>query len=510
MNENKKIAFNSVILFVRLCIVSVISLISARFVLQALGASDYGLYNVVGGIVALLNVVNTAMVTTSYRYIAFELGKGEKGNPNKVFNSSLAIHVVFGLLILLVGLPVGEWYVSNYLNVPAESISDAHFVLRVSVFTTMVSTMLVPYQGLLVAFEKFYVSAVIDILTQSLKLAAIFALVYYVGNRLRMYSLIMMGYVLVSSALFLIYSYRHHRTTCRLHINMDMKLYKEMFSFTGWILFGACSSIGKTQGSAMIINFFFGTVVNAAFAVANQVENFILMFSRMLNQSAVPQITKNFSGGNKDRSVKLASYISKYTYILMTLVAFPIIMEMDFILTIWLKEVPEGSTEFCQLMILGGLIGCMGEGIPALTQASGKIKYFQLIMSSISLMGLPIAFVLYKYTIVPPYSILLVYLGISLLCAGIRLILLKRILNINIRYFITTSYSRMLYISIPLIITYMLYDSSSFTTGQHLLALVCLEVFLVLDIVIFGIDKNEWKIINNEIQNIKNKKLCKK
>lgn len=510
MNENKKIAFNSVILFVRLCIVSVISLISARFVLQALGASDYGLYNVVGGIVALLNVVNTAMVTTSYRYIAFELGKGEKGNPNKVFNSSLAIHVVFGLLILLVGLPVGEWYVSNYLNVPAESISDAHFVLRVSVFTTMVSTMLVPYQGLLVAFEKFYVSAVIDILTQSLKLAAIFVLVYYVGNRLRMYSLIMMGYVLVSSALFLIYSYRHHRATCRLRVNTDIKLYKEMFSFTGWILFGACSSIGKTQGSAMIINYFFGTVVNAAFAVANQVENFILMFSRMLNQSAVPQITKNFSGGNKDRSVKLASYISKYTYILMTLVAFPVIMEMDYILTIWLKEVPEGSTEFCQLMILGGLIGCMGEGIPALTQASGKIKYFQLIMSSISLMGLPIAFVLYKYTTVPPYTILVVYLGISLLCAGIRLILLKRILNINIRYFITTSYSRMLYISIPLVITYLLYDSSSFTTGQHLLALVCLEVFLVLDIVILGIDKNEWKIINNEINNIKNRKLCKK
>ena len=510
MNENKKIAFNSVILFVRLCIVSVISLISARFVLQALGASDYGLYNVVGGIVALLNVVNTAMVTTSYRYIAFELGKGEKGNPNKVFNSSLAIHVVFGLLILLVGMPVGEWYVSNYLNVPAESISDAHFVLRVSVFTTMVSTMLVPYQGLLVAFEKFYVSAVIDILTQSLKLAAIFVLVYYVGNRLRMYSLIMMGYVLVSSALFLIYSYRHHRSTCRLRVNTDIKLYKEMFSFTGWILFGACSSIGKTQGSAMIINYFFGTVVNAAFAVANQVENFILMFSRMLNQSAVPQITKNFSGGNKDRSVKLASYISKYTYILMTLIAFPVIMEMDFILTIWLKEVPEGSTEFCQLMILGGLIGCMGEGIPALTQASGKIKYFQLIMSSISLMGLPIAFALYKYSSVPPYTILVVYIGISLLCAGIRLILLKRILNINIRYFITTSYSRMLYISIPLVITYMLYDSSSFTTGQHLLALVCLEVFLVLDIVILGIDKNEWKIINNEINNFKNRKLCKK
>ena len=204
-----------------------------------------------------------------------------------------------------------------------------------------------------------------------------------------------------------------------------------MFSFSGWILFGACSSVGKTQGSAMVINYFFGTIVNAAFAVANQVENFILMFSRMLNQAAVPQITKSFSSGNQERSVKLASYISKYTYILMSLVAFPLIVEMDFVLGVWLKDVPDGATEFCQLIILGALIGCMGEGIPALTQASGKIKIFQLILSTLSLLGLPISFVCYKFGAVP-YTILIVYCGISLLEAVIRLILLKRILNINI------------------------------------------------------------------------------
>lgn len=300
MNENKKIAFNSVILFVRLCIVSIISLISARFVLQALGASNYGLYNVVGGIVALLNVVNTAMITTTYRYIAYELGKGDNGNPNKVFNSSLVIHVMFGIIILIIGLSLGEWYVNNYLNVPVGSLSSALFVLRVSIFTTMVSTVLVPYQGLLVAFEKFYVSAVIDIIPQCMKLVAVFALCYAVGDKLRIYALIMMGYTLVSSALFLLYSYRYYYLTCRLKINKDWKLYREMFSFSGWILFGACSSVGKTQGSAIIINYFFGTIVNAAFAVANQVENFILMFSRMLNQAAVPQITKSFSSG-KDK-----------------------------------------------------------------------------------------------------------------------------------------------------------------------------------------------------------------
>lgn len=509
MNENKKIAFNSVILFVRLCIVSIISLISARFVLQALGASNYGLYNVVGGIVALLNVVNTAMITTTYRYIAYELGKGYNGNPNKVFNSSLVIHVMFGIIILIIGLSLGEWYVNNYLNVPVGSLSSALFVLRVSIFTTMVSTVLVPYQGLLVAFEKFYVSAVIDIITQCMKLVAVFALCYAVGDKLRIYALIMMGYTLVSSALFLLYSYRYYYLTCRLKINKDWKLYREMFSFSGWILFGACSSVGKTQGSAIIINYFFGTIVNAAFAVANQVENFILMFSRMLNQAAVPQITKSFSSGNQDRSVKLASYISKYTYILMSLVAFPLIVEMDFVLDVWLKDVPDGATEFCQLMIVGGLIGCMGEGIPALTQASGKIKIFQLILSTMSLLGLPIAFVCYKFGAVA-YTILIVYCGISLLGAVVRLILLKRILNINIRYFIITSYSRMLYITIPLIVIYVLFDTSSFSVGQHLMTLIGLEIFLLLDIILLGIDKTEWQVINKNIKNLKLRKLCKK
>lgn len=508
MNENRKIVFNSIILFVRLCIVSVVSLISTRFVLQALGASDYGLYNVVGGIVALLNVVNTAMITTTYRYIAYELGKGIEGNTNKIFNSSLAIHVMFGLMILVIGLPIGEWYVSNYLNVPVESLSNAHFVLQISIITTMLSTILVPYQGLLVAFEEFHVSAIIDIIMQILKLAAVIALLYATGDKIRLYALIMMGYTLIASVLFLIYSYRHHYTTCRLAFSKDWTLYREMFSFSGWILFGACSSVGKTQGSAMIINYFFGTSVNAAFAVANQVENFILMFSRMLNQAAVPQITKSFSGGNQGRSVKIASYISKYTYILMLLVAFPLIMEMDFILGIWLKNIPDGSKEFCQLMILGGLLGCMGEGIPALTQASGKIRIFQLVLSTMSLMGLPISFLCYILG-AAPCAILIVYCVISLLVAMVRLILLKRILNVDIRYFIVTSYSRMFYISIPLIIVYVLFYSANYSVNQHLAALLCLELFLVVDIVLFGLDKTERGIIKEQIKKWKKERQCK-
>lgn len=502
MNENKRIAINSVIIFIRLVVVSLIGLITSRLVLQALGADNYGLYNVVGGIVTLLNVVNTAMVSTTYRYIAYEMGRKEGGNTNRVFNTSFAIHAAFAIFIILLGLPIGQWYVSNHLNVVEGSLPDAHFVLLVSIITTALNTAVVPYRGLMTAYENFHIPALFDIICQSVKLGAIFVLLYASGNKIKIYSLIMLGYNVLEAAMYLTYCFRHYLETIRFKLYHDWILVKEMFSFSVWILIGAGASVGKTQGSAMIINYFFGTLVNAAFAIANQVENVILMFSRMLNNAAVPQITKNFSGGNQQRSVKLASYISKYTFILMTLVAFPFIMEMDFILGIWLKDVPEGSKAFCQLMVLGGLIGCMGEGIPALTQASGKIKYFQVILSSITLLGLPISIVCYKLG-AAPYSILLVFCLISFVNAIVRLLLLNIILKIDIKYFITTSYFKMVLISIPLIIAFLFYNPSTFSVPQHLLGLVLMELFLVSDIIILGTDKEERAIIKDKFKTVK-------
>ena len=156
MEGNKKIAVNTIIIYVRLIIVSLVNIILSRVVLDALGASDFGLYNVVGGIVILLNVLNTSMASTTYRYLAFELGKGDEGNTNKVFNTSIFIHACFALLIFLVGLPIGDWYISNYMNIPDGNYSDAHFVFHLSIIAAAINTLLVPFQGLLVAYEKFY------------------------------------------------------------------------------------------------------------------------------------------------------------------------------------------------------------------------------------------------------------------------------------------------------------------------------------------------------------------
>lgn len=490
MNGNKKIAVNSVVIFARLCITSVIGIFTSRIVLDALGASDYGLYNVVGGIVTLLNVVNTAMLSTTYRYIAFEVGKKNKGNTNKIFNVSLLIHALFSIFILVVGLIVGTWYVNNYLNIPIGKISDAHFVLRISLITSAVSTLLVPYQGLLVAYEKFMVNAVIDVVSCVLRLVVLLLFIYSPDNRLRLYSLIMMGYTTLVATMYVCYSVRKFYDTIKLRLYKDIALVKDMMSFALWTLFGAVASIGKTQGSALLINFFYGTLVNAAYAVANQIESFILMFARSLNNAAIPQITKNFSGGNRDRSVLLTSYISKYTFLLMCFAAFPVLMEMDFLLNLWLKDVPEGAVVFCNLMVLGGLIGCLGEGIPALINATGNIRTYQIIFHTFNLLGLPIAYLFFKKGY-DAYMILVVYCVVYLLSAILRLFLLKYLYKFDIRMLINKSYVRILLVSIPLIAYYILLNNLSTSVFGHLSNMFFAEVYLGVVILLLGLDKVE-------------------
>lgn len=490
MDSNKRIAFNSIIIFVRLCVVSIVGLISSRIVLDALGASDFGLYNVVGSIVTLLNVFNTAMLSTTYRFIAFEIGKKDGGSPNKVFNACFAIHACFAALILLLGLSVGDWYINNYLNVDPGRIPDALFVFHISLLTTVLSTLLVPYNGLLVAFENFSVNAIIDVVTALIRLAAIFLFIYTDGNRIRTYSLILLASYTLSSLSYYFYSIFKYRSIIKFRIVQTWTIYKEMLSYAFWTLFGAVAIVGKDQGGKLLINYFFGTIVNAAYAVANQIEGFILTFARSLSNSAIPQITKNFSGGDEGRSLKLTCYISKYTFLLMSLVAFPVLLEMDFLLGLWLKEIPEGAVTFCQLVVLNGLLGCLGEGIPALVNATGNIKTYQIVYQTFNFLGLPIAFVFYKLGY-SPYSILVVYCVMTFLVAFVRLYLLKSIFNFNIMSFIKVSYIKILYISVPMIIFYCFYNPSNFTNWQHVLGLLGSEVFLLVDIILLGVDKEE-------------------
>lgn len=489
MNENKRIAFNSIIIYLRLCVVSLISIILSRVVLDALGVSDFGLYNVVGGIVLLLNVINSSMTSTTYRYLAFEIGKKENGNPNKIFNTSRMIHLAFAALIVLIGEPLGEFYIINYLNVASESIPDAQFVFRLSILAAAINTIFIPNQGLLVAYERFGATALIDIFSNLAKLGLIMMFIYSDTNRIRLYSVIMLSYTIINSLAYYLYCKKYYNNVVSRNLNKDKDLYREMVSFSGWTLFGSFANVGKSQGSAIVINYFFGTIINASYAVARQVEVFIMMFARSLSSAAVPQTTKSFSAGDVQRSISLTSRISKYTFVLMALISFPVIIEIDFLLGLWLKEVPEGSAQFCQLIILSNLIGCFGEGIPNLINACGKIKAYQIIVHTIMILGLPISFVLYRMG-GNPYTICIVYCVINFLNSFVKLFMLHKVVKFDVLGFMMISHLRILLMIIPLVIYYLIIPTQNSNIG-HCMNFVGAFGYFVVILLLFGLDRME-------------------
>ena len=494
MNDNKKIAVNSVFIFIRLCVVSIVSIIASRLVLDALGASDFGLYNVVGGIVALINVVNMAMSSATYRFIATELGRGSEGNLNKVFNVSLSIHFVFAAVFLILGLTIGEYYVNHWLNVEPGKLSDARLVFHISLASVCFSTLTVPFNGLLVAYEKFFVISIIEIVSNLLRLAAIVVLLYHVPNRLICYSFIMMGMVLIGHGGKFLYASIRYREIVRLRRYKDKILYREMLSFSGWTSLGSFSVVANTQCTAMIINFFFGTIVNAAFSVANQINSLIVTFANSLNTAAVPQVTKNLGGGNVDRSLFLTVKISKFTFFLMLMVSFPILMELDFLLSIWLKEVPEGANYYCILIVLSGILLVISQGVGSLISATGKIKKFKIVDSIITLATLPLGALAF-YLGANAYALSAIICVSNFIRIPVVLILLKRIINIEIKKNFLPVYTRMLIVISLLILIFVWYNPSGFSQTGHVIGFIGSFFVCIIIIFILGLDMNEKSII---------------
>lgn len=494
MENNTLILKNSAILFLRLIITSILGLITTRLLLNGLGASDFGLYNVVGGFVVMMAFLNTVMISTSYRFIAYEMGRNDHRSVNKVFNVSLLIHFVLAVIVILLTESLGVYYVQNYLNVDPGRIVDAIFVLRFSTYAMVFSIISIPFQGLVTAQENFKVRATIEVIRAILILGVAIFVTIHTGNKLRFYAFMMMLVSSVPSALFIIYCKVSYKAITKWEFQSDVAKYKEMLNFSVWIMFGAASSVAKNQGTSLIINSFFGTVLNAAFGIAHQIDSLVRMFASNLGQAVVPQITKSFSGGNKERSIKLVAYTSKYTCFLMLIPAIPILLETEYLLTLWVKNVPSYTVIFSQLMVLGALVDSLGGGISSIVQATGKIKYFQIILSTTSLLSLPISYFLFNAGYPPPYLII-AFLSTSVLNVVLRQILLKKLINFDVKYFIETAYFKIFYVVIMLLPLF--YIKTLFNPGlPRFILLSFFSVSWVLFVIYFiGIEKKEKTMI---------------
>jgi len=507
-SDNKRIAFNSVVLYVKLTISIVVGFVTARLVLDVLGASDYGLYNVVGGIVSLLNILGTSMVATSYRYMAVELGKGENGDPNKVYNTIFVVHLFLAIILLIVGETIGAFYVNHYLNVDSAKIPDALFVLHLSLLTTAFAVITIPLNGLIIAKEKFLFTSIVETASALTKLAMIIALMHMDGNKLRIYASFLAIIQLSIPLCYQVYCRIKDKDIVKWNVNKNVNDYKDMFGFAGWILLGAVACVGKTQGAAMIINFFFGTILNSAFGLASQVNNAVSQFTGSLSQAAVPQIMKN-QKGNEQRSLQLVYAISRYSYLSMCMLAIPLLFCIDDVLFLWLGDnVPEYTSSFVIFMLINGMVSNLGAGFDATIQATGKIRKNQIGYSLIGLSLLPIIFVLYKLGF-PPYINVIVMVFLTFLTLVFQFYILKELTSFEISEYLKQTISPCLSstMTICLVLSLMKLIIPHDSVLSSLLFLVFCVLLTVTTIYYLGLNCREKSLVVDWVSSIFIKKV---
>lgn len=500
-DNNKRIAKNTAVLYVKLIISVIIGLYTSRVILQALGASDYGLYTIVGGIVSMMNFLGVTMMSVTYRYIVVEFGKGDEGDPRKVFNTSMVIHILLVMLLLIVGETFGAYYIRNIANIDSSKISDALFVLHLSLAATSFVILSVPFNGLIVAREKFVFTAVIEIGRTLLKLGMVVALAYYCGNRLRMFAVIMAIFTIILPVSMYIYCFVKDRDIIRWQFNKKRSDYSGILGYAFWIMIGAIAAIGQNQGSNMIINLFFSTIVNAAFGIGFQINNYVMMFVQSLNQAAIPQIMKNQSGHNQERSLSLIYGIAKIAFFIMLIPVVPLILNMDFVLKAWLKDVPQYTDVFATLLLVGGLIKCMGAGIDTSIQTTGKIRAFQIFYSLAYLLVLPIAYLLF-YLDFPAYTILICTIFATISVLIFQAVNLSKITDFSIAYYLQHTVFRCVLVGLCSLPLFLLKHFSENSISWFFTSSMVSVIWIISMIYILGCTNEEKEMVKRNIRRI--------
>jgi len=394
--NTKRIAKNTLMLYVRMLFSMVVSLYTSRVILATLGVEDYGISNVVGGVVTMFAFLNASMASSTQRFLTFELGRGDIEQLKKVFSIALLIHFLIAVIVLVLSETLGLWFLRTKLVIPEHRMFAANWVYQFSVISCCISIIQVPYNASVTAHERFGVFALIGIIEVIVKLAVVYLLTILPFDKLIWCSLLFLIVSYIIRIIYRVYCVVHFEE-CRFRLLKDKVLFRSMFSFAGWNVFGSLAWILKDQGVNVILNLFFGPIVNAARGVAVQVNGAVSGFVSNINTAFNPQITKNFAQGEVSEMEVLAYRASRFSFLMLLLIALPIILNIDFILDVWLKDVPERSSLFVVLILVDSLVGSL-LGSPFITSlmATGNIRNYQIIVGSIILLIIPVSYITLK------------------------------------------------------------------------------------------------------------------
>lgn len=496
MSESKRIVKNTMFLYIRMFLLIGITLYTSRIVLRELGVSDYGVYSLVGGFIALLGFFNTAMSTATQRYLSFDIGKGDFVQLKKTFSITLTIHMLIALLGLILAETIGLWYVNYKMVFPENRLFAVNVVYQFSVLTFLLKIIQVPYNALIIARERMNMYAYVSILEAVLRLAIVFLLVYFGADKLITYAILTFSVAFIIRMIYQIYCRREFAES-KYKFQYDKKYYKELISYSGWNLFGNIAAVAKGQGVNIVLNLFFGTVVNAAYGVTNQVYGAVNLFVSNFQLALNPQIIQNYSQGNVEKSRYLIAQGSKFSFFLMLILVTPILLNTDYILHLWLKNPPQHTLFFVQLCLTNILIDCLSGSLMTGAQATGDIKWYQIIVGSLVFLNLPISYVVLKLGF-EPYSVYMVSIAISSVSLFFRLYFLKKVMNFNVKDYCFKVLSKTILLAcLSAIIIFIIKNYLSYELSFLWFVIESIIVIsvLVLLIILLGINKKEKELV---------------
>ena len=429
-SDNKRLAKNSLFLYGRTFLTMIIGFYSSRVILQALGVEVFGLYNIVGGFVAMFNLITDSLVTASQRYITVEIGKRESGDIHKVFGVVVYIHILLAMTFALLLETIGLWFVNNKLNIPPNSYYAANWIFQFSVLTAIIGLFSTPYYAVIVAHEKMTAFAYIGLFRSIATLAICFCIMYYGGNRVILYAFLLMVVNIITQFILVKYCIRNFHGV-KFWVNRDKRLVRSMFNFAGANFLGSMAWTLSGQGVNIVLNLFFGVALNAARGITTQVQQLVNRFVSDFTTALSPQITKEYSGGNLKNSLQLCFKGAKFSFLLMLIPVIPVLVRVDSILQLWLINYPQYTTEFISISLFISLFNTLGNLFQNMLYASGEIKAYTWWSSAIRLLVLPLVYIAFYYTHNPLYAyIVVIFTDIPIIF--LRIIILERISKLKI------------------------------------------------------------------------------
>lgn len=436
MNSANRVIFNSAVLYAKIIINVAISLVSVPIIMHALGNSDYGLYSLVAGVIGLLAFLKSAMSVSTQRFISVAIGENRLEKINSIFNTSITLHLIIGAIIVLLFEVFALFMFDGLLNIEPGREDAARTIYQFLVVTTFLEIACVPYEGVMNAKEDMLVFSIIGIVSSLLKLLLAYYLRACPFDRLVMYGIGMASISLGTVSTYIVFTrvkYKELKINPQKHFKkVEMK---EILSFTGWNTFGAVALVGRNQGVAIVLNRFFGTVLNAAYGIANQVNGVMSYFSNSFHKAITPQLMKSHGSGDDDRMVKLAFISSKFSVLVMALLAVPLIIEMPYILNVWLTTPPDYTVGLCRWILILSLVNQYSTGLMNSISASGVIRNYQIVMSVLILLNVPLSYILLRLGLAPYYCTI-GFVVIEMVSLVVRLIMAHKIVHISIKEFL--------------------------------------------------------------------------